>query len=63
MRFCVKHPDDPGFTMPAPDPHVRLDYAFVPAAYADRVAACDVVRHPDIAAASDHRPVVLDLEV
>ena len=60
--FRLKHPDDPGFTLPAPSPHVRLDYAFVPAAYTDRVTACDVVNHPDAAAASDHLPVVLDLE-
>ena len=44
------------------DGHVRLDYACVPAAYADRVTACDVVHHPDAAAASDHLPVVMDLE-
>ena len=61
--FRLKHPDDPGFTMPASDPHVRLDYAFVPAAYRDRILSCDVVRHPDAQIASDHFPVVLDLEI
>jgi len=61
--FRMQHPDEPGFTVPAPDPHVRLDYAFVPAAYTDAVITCDVVRHPDVAAASDHRPLVLDLHV
>ncbi len=61
--FRLRHPDNPGLTMPAADPHVRLDYAFVPAAYADRVVRCDVVRHPDAARASDHLPIVLDLEV
>ena len=60
--FRLKHPDDPGFTMPAPDPHVRLDYAFVAGAYGDRILSCDVVRHPDVTIASDHCPVVLDLE-
>jgi exodeoxyribonuclease-3 len=61
--FRLKHLDDPGFTVPAGDPHVRLDYAFVPAAYTDRVVACDVVHHPDDATASDHLPLVLDIEV
>jgi exonuclease III len=60
--FRLKHATDPGLTVPAGDPHVRLDYAFVPAAYTDVVAACDVVVHPDAAAASDHLPVVVDLE-
>jgi exodeoxyribonuclease-3 len=59
--FRLKHPDDPGFTVPAGNPQVRLDYAFVPAAYTDRILRCDVVRHPDVPHASDHHPVVLDL--
>ena len=59
--FRLKHPGDPGLTVPAGKPQVRLDYAFVPAAYADQIVDCDVVQHPDVAAASDHHPVVLDL--
>jgi exodeoxyribonuclease-3 len=59
--FRLRHPDEPGLTVPAGSPQVRLDYAFIPAAYANRVAACEVVNHPDVARASDHRPVVLDL--
>jgi exodeoxyribonuclease III len=59
--FRVTHPDEPGFTVPAGAPQVRLDYAFVPVAYTDRIIACDLVRHPDAAIASDHLPVVLDL--
>jgi exodeoxyribonuclease-3 len=61
--YRLKHPDDPGFTMPTWDPHVRLDYVFVPRDFSDRVIACDVVRHPDATAASDHFPVVADLLV
>jgi len=45
--FRLKHPDDPGVTMPVPKPHVRLDYVFVPAGFQDRIVSCDVVRHPD----------------
>ena len=59
--FRLKHPDDPGFTVPAGNPRVRLDYAFVPAAYTDRIIRCDVVLHPEVPRASDHHPVVLDL--
>jgi exodeoxyribonuclease-3 len=59
--FRLKHVDDPGFTVPAGDPQVRLDYAFVPAAYTDQVVSCEIVHHPDAARASDHHPVVLDL--
>jgi exodeoxyribonuclease-3 len=59
--FRLRHPGEAGFTVPAGDPHVRLDYAFVPVAYNDRVVKCDLVRHPDAGQASDHLPVLLDL--
>jgi exodeoxyribonuclease-3 len=61
--FRLKHPGDPGLTMPVWDPHVRLDYAFVPQAFAERVIACDVVRHDDATTASDHFPVVAEFEI
>jgi exodeoxyribonuclease-3 len=59
--FRLMHPDDPGWTLPSRDPQVRLDYVFVPQVFADRVVACHVVDHPDVAAASDHRPVVAEV--
>ena len=59
------HPDserEPGFTFPVWNPHVRLDYVFTPAAYAPRVASCEVRRTPDVArTASDHFPLLVDL--
>jgi exodeoxyribonuclease-3 len=61
--FRARHPDDPGMTMPSWDPHVRLDYVFVPQPFADRIAAIDVVRDPRASAASDHLPVVADLTI
>jgi endonuclease/exonuclease/phosphatase family metal-dependent hydrolase len=61
--FRVCHPDDPGMTVPASDPHVRLDYVFVPTGFRDRISAVDVVRDPAAAAASDHLPVVADLTI
>jgi exodeoxyribonuclease-3 len=61
--FRLKHVADPGFTLPTTDPHVRLDYMFVPRDYADRVGSCDVVHHKDAVRASDHFPLVADLHV
>jgi exodeoxyribonuclease-3 len=59
--YRLKHPVEPGLTMPTSHPHVRLDYVFAPSAYADRIVECDVVRHPLTVAASDHYPVVADV--
>ena len=59
--YRLKHRDDPGSTLPTSNPHLRLDYVFIPAQFASRVVDCDVVRHPDAAKASDHFPVVADL--
>jgi exodeoxyribonuclease III len=59
--YRAKHPVDPGHTMPTWDPHVRLDYVFVPRGAAERVLSCEVVRTPEAATASDHFPVVADL--
>lgn len=61
--FKLKHPGDPGMTLPTRDPHIRLDYVFVPQAHVTRVMACEVVRHPAAVKASDHFPVVADLHV
>ncbi|HJZ78162.1 MAG TPA: endonuclease/exonuclease/phosphatase family protein [Vicinamibacterales bacterium] len=61
--FRARHPDDPGMTMPAWDPHVRLDYVFVPAGFGDRVSAVAVVRDAAAAKASDHLPIVADLTI
>ena len=61
--FKLKHPDDPGLTLPTADPHIRLDYVFVPHPHSTRVMSCEVVRHPAAVKASDHFPVVADLHV
>jgi endonuclease/exonuclease/phosphatase family metal-dependent hydrolase len=53
---------DPGYTFPVWNPHVRLDYVFTPSAYASRVLACEVRRAPDATrAASDHFPLLVEL--
>ena len=60
--FRQLHPDDLGYTLPTPDPHVRLDYAFVPGAFVRHVRSCEIVRTPDVASASDHFPLLVDVE-
>jgi endonuclease/exonuclease/phosphatase family metal-dependent hydrolase len=59
------HPDsqqEPGFTFPVWNPHVRLDYVFTPASYASRVTTCEVRRAPDaVRVASDHFPLLVEI--
>jgi exodeoxyribonuclease III len=55
---------DHGFTFPTWDPHVRIDYVFVPKAYANRVRMCRVVTEvPNAAKASDHFPLMAEIEL
>jgi endonuclease/exonuclease/phosphatase family metal-dependent hydrolase len=61
--YRLRHFQEIGHTFPTWAPHLRLDYVFVPAAFSDRVVACDVVRAAEGAAASDHYPVVADLRI
>ena len=57
------HPQGPGYTFPTWDPHVRLDYAFVPARHAGRVAVCEALFTPEQAVkdASDHAPLLIEV--
>ena len=60
--YRLRHPADNGFTFPTWDPHVRLDYAFVPAACADQAIECEVVHDARAAReASDHFPLLTGL--
>ena len=53
---------DHGYTFPVWDPHVRLDYLFVPSAFAPRVSGCTVVRDaPGVNDASDHLPLLSEI--
>jgi exodeoxyribonuclease-3 len=54
---------DPGLTFPTWNPHVRLDYAFVPAAFVSRLKQCEVVRAAEAPSASDHYPLLTVLDV
>ena len=62
--YRTLHPDVKGYTFPTWDPHVRLDYVFVPRAFVNRLATCDVITEPNerIRAASDHCPLNAQLE-
>ncbi len=54
---------DPGLTFPVWDPHVRLDYIFLPADHIEQLTTCDVItEHPRVAAASDHFPLLSEIE-
>lgn len=57
------HPKDDGFTFPTWDPHVRLDYVFMPQREAKRVVVCDIIRTPPelIKEASDHAPLLVEV--
>jgi exodeoxyribonuclease-3 len=61
--FRALHPDDPGLTLPATAPQVRLDYLFVPSAHLPRVVTCEVVRTEAAQQASDHFPLLSDIQV
>jgi endonuclease/exonuclease/phosphatase family metal-dependent hydrolase len=62
--FRQLHPQEPGYTFPIWDPHVRLDYAFVPKSLAAALSECVVVDHANAAPrASDHFPLRVDLDL
>jgi endonuclease/exonuclease/phosphatase family metal-dependent hydrolase len=62
--YRALHPDDRGYTFPTWDPHVRLDYFFLPAAHAARLTACEIVRDGGaVAEASDHFPLLAHLNM
>lgn len=57
------HPNQPGYTFPTWDPHVRLDYVFLPKRYTDRIAVCEIGSVPEQAVrdASDHAPLLVEV--
>lgn len=60
--FRTLHPEDPGFTFPTWKPHIRLDYAFLPAAARGRLRTCEVVDGQEALKASDHFPLYLEFD-
>jgi exodeoxyribonuclease-3 len=61
--FRLLHPDDKGHTFPTWSPHVRIDYVFVPRGAAARLTRCEVVNGPTAVKASDHFPVLAELDI
>jgi exodeoxyribonuclease-3 len=68
--FRLTHPvadppaaTDPGYTFPTWDPHVRLDFLFIPARYAGQVRSCEIVDVAGARDASDHLPLMSTIEV
>jgi endonuclease/exonuclease/phosphatase family metal-dependent hydrolase len=56
--FRRLHPDERGYTFPTWDPHVRLDFVFLPERYAERLSDCRVHTESDAdRKASDHFPL------
>jgi len=54
---------DKGYSFPVWDPHLRLDYVFVPQGFAERLLSCEVVTSPPIVtSASDHFPILSELD-
>jgi exodeoxyribonuclease-3 len=57
------HADGGGATFPAWDPHLRLDYVFAPESDAARIRRCDVVSPAGALEASDHLPLLAELDL
>jgi exodeoxyribonuclease-3 len=61
--YRALHPDEKGYTFPVWDPHLRLDYMFVPSGFANRLTQCEVINLPEkTPKASDHLPLLAHLE-
>lgn len=51
-----------GLDFPTWDPHVRLDYLFVPTPFVGRISSCEIVKAaPRVREASDHFPLMFDI--
>jgi endonuclease/exonuclease/phosphatase family metal-dependent hydrolase len=61
--YRLLHPSDKGYTFPVWDPHLRLDYVFIPVEFARRLVQCEVVTEAAVASrASDHFPLFAHLD-
>jgi endonuclease/exonuclease/phosphatase family metal-dependent hydrolase len=61
--YRLLHPDEKGYTFPVWDPHLRLDYVFVPLEFADRLVHCEVINDREqTPRASDHFPLLAQLD-
>lgn len=60
--YRLLHGPVPGYTFPTWAPHVRLDYFFVPNGFTSRIRSCEVVLHPAAPVASDHLPLLAEVD-
>ena len=60
--YRVRHGGATGYTFPSWAPHVRLDYVFTPAGFSSRVHSCEIITHPAAPAASDHLPLLAEVD-
>lgn len=56
------NPDVVANTFPTWDPHLRLDYLFVPGGQVDHVRSCRVVMDGPTREASDHHPLLSEID-
>jgi endonuclease/exonuclease/phosphatase family metal-dependent hydrolase len=61
--FRLRNPLAPGLTLGAARRVARVDYIFASKPLAERLSACRVLSHPEIARASDHSPVWAEFDV
>lgn len=61
--FRYRQPDLVGNTFPTWDPHARLDYLFIPEGFIEPVRSCEVLTGPLTPQASDHFPLLAELDV
>lgn len=60
--YRVRHGTATGYTFPSWAPHVRLDYVFTPTGFSSRIHRCEIVTHPAAPAASDHLPLLAEVD-
>lgn len=61
--YRLLHPDVRGETFPTWEPHVRLDFAFLPSRYVTLLKSCEVMDVPRARDASDHLPLLSVLDI
>ena len=60
--YRLKHPDEAGPTFPTWGAHLRLDYVFLPKSFASRLVGCCVVSNGSAREASDHFPLLTQID-
>ncbi|HVU10375.1 MAG TPA: endonuclease/exonuclease/phosphatase family protein [Phototrophicaceae bacterium] len=62
--FRRLHPGEDGFTIPTPQPKVRLDYICANPLAAEGLRRCEVIRQPEaVDQASDHYPLLAEFDL